>query len=551
MFQGCSALTSLTINTTNFNTAKVTTMANMFNGCSSATSLPVTSFTTTAVTTMANMFYGCSKVTSLALTNFTTTAVTDMSYMFYNCSALTTLTVTSFNTAKVTNMTSMFQNCSAVTVLNVSNFNTAAVTNMSNMFNGCSKVTSLNLRNFNTDKVTSKDGMFTSCGSSSSSFTVNVANSTKASWVKATSSYPSYIDVIDWTTVVTGSDSVYYISLGTNLYKKLGLQSSGAYAKVSISVAGQDRTIGTSDDNLLSGRTAAMGGSIAVGTVYTAGTGSLTTSAYYTISGANSSYYVTAGSDGLLGTWDDVIKDGSGNGKLGTYDINATGTKIDMGWVFVKGSSVSKMLLASEYVLDSTAFNTSSSTATYANSTLFTTMASIYTKAGGTKTAILQNQSISMADYTGTVTYIYQCTTSGHTDSSGYHTATSGCSASITNTGGKATPTSAIKNQTNVTATFFALSMQEMAEAYNNDADYNVSADYRRAKYAACGSGNYNFSGTYNGTKIQAAYYWLRSPGHLSTYASYVSVYGYVDTLYSVSNTTIGARPACYATLVS
>ena len=161
MFEGCSALKSLDL--TNFNTAKVTNMGNMFEGCSALTSLDLTKFNTANVTDMSFMFKGCSALKSLDLTNFNTANVTNMSNMFKGCSALTSLGLTNFNTAKVTEMGNMFNGCSALTSLDLTNFNTAKVEFMDYMFNGCSALTSLDLTNFNTAKVTYMNNMFEGC----------------------------------------------------------------------------------------------------------------------------------------------------------------------------------------------------------------------------------------------------------------------------------------------------------------------------------------------------------------------------------------------------
>ena len=162
MFNGCSSLISLDV--TNFNTAKVTNMSNMFYNCSELISLNVTNFNTAKVTDMRNMFCGCSKLTSLDVTKFNTEKVTNMSYMFYNCKALTSLDVTNFNSENVTNMNWMFYNCSKLTSLDVSNFNTKKVTNMGSMFSYCSTLTTIYVNDkFVIDKVTNGSYMFEKC----------------------------------------------------------------------------------------------------------------------------------------------------------------------------------------------------------------------------------------------------------------------------------------------------------------------------------------------------------------------------------------------------
>ena len=161
-FKGCETLETIS-GLEYLNTAKVTDMGNMFNGCSALKSLDLTNFNTAKVTDMGNMFYGCSALTSLDLTNFNTANVEFMYYMFEGCSALKSLDLTNFNTAKVTDMSFMFNGCSALTSLDLTKFNTAKVVNMGNMFYGCSALTSLDLTNFNTANVTYMDNMFNGC----------------------------------------------------------------------------------------------------------------------------------------------------------------------------------------------------------------------------------------------------------------------------------------------------------------------------------------------------------------------------------------------------
>ena len=164
MFEGCSALKSLDL--TNFNTANVTNMSNMFKGCSALTSLGLTNFNTAKVTEMGNMFNGCSALKSLDLTNFNTAKVTEMGNMFKGCSALTSLDLTNFNTANVKFMDYMFNGCSALTSLDLTNFNTAKVTYMNNMFEGCSALTTIYASDkFDTDNVWNGLDMFTGCKS--------------------------------------------------------------------------------------------------------------------------------------------------------------------------------------------------------------------------------------------------------------------------------------------------------------------------------------------------------------------------------------------------
>ena len=163
MFRQCSSLTNL--NLSSFNTAKVTTMYAMFDGCSSLTNLDLNNFNTINVTNMSYMLSSCESLSSLNISNFNTLNLTTMSSMFSNCSSLTNLDLSSFNTANVTNMSYMFYRCSSLTSLDLSSFNTTKVTSMSQMFSKCSSLTNLDLSNFNTVNVTNMGGMFESCSS--------------------------------------------------------------------------------------------------------------------------------------------------------------------------------------------------------------------------------------------------------------------------------------------------------------------------------------------------------------------------------------------------
>ena len=161
MFYGCSRLTSL--NLSNFKTENVKDMGSMFRGCSSLTSLDLSNFNAENVQNMSSMFAGCQNLTSLNLSNFNAENVQNMSSMFYDCQNLTSLDLSNFNAENVTDMSSMFYECKNLTSLDLSNFKTKNVTDMWQMFYGCSRLTSLNLSNFNTENVQSMWRMFYEC----------------------------------------------------------------------------------------------------------------------------------------------------------------------------------------------------------------------------------------------------------------------------------------------------------------------------------------------------------------------------------------------------
>jgi surface protein len=136
MFDGCSVLASIDVS--NFNTSKVTDMSRMFSSCYALQTLNLSSFNTLNVTSMKDLFAGCSSLASVNLSSFTTTNVSDMHSMFYGCTALQSLDLTSFNTAIVIDMENMFANSYSLNTIYVSgDWNTDAVSNGSSMFTDC------------------------------------------------------------------------------------------------------------------------------------------------------------------------------------------------------------------------------------------------------------------------------------------------------------------------------------------------------------------------------------------------------------------------------
>ena len=128
MFNGCTSLTTVP----KYNTSNVTDMLRMFQGCSSLTTVPL--FDTRNVTKMDNMFQECNSLTTVPL--FDTSNVTTMEYMFHNCSSLTTVPL--FDTSNVNNMEYMFFHCSELTSL--PEMDTSKVTNFNYMLSDCNKL---------------------------------------------------------------------------------------------------------------------------------------------------------------------------------------------------------------------------------------------------------------------------------------------------------------------------------------------------------------------------------------------------------------------------
>ena len=204
-FYGFSNLTSV-IGIANLNTANVTNMWAMFDGCSSLTTLDVTGFNTANVTEMGYLFNDCSALTSLNVTGFSTDGVTNMVGMFRNCAALSTLDLSGFNTSNVTNMWGMFAGCSGLTSLNVTGFNTENVTDMAYMFSNCSSLTSLDVTGFNTAKVTDMGYMFSRC-SGLTNLDVTSFDTSAAATMEQMFTGMTSLATLDLSSFSTGGDS--------------------------------------------------------------------------------------------------------------------------------------------------------------------------------------------------------------------------------------------------------------------------------------------------------------------------------------------------------
>ena len=140
VYKSGTSLDSLLYKSTNVvellgvNTTGITNMKQMFDGCTSLTSVPL--FDTSNVTNMHGMFGDCTSLTSVPL--FDTSNASDTGGMFSKCSSL--IDVPLFDTSNVTDMSYMFSLCNSITIVPL--FNTSKVTNMSGMFAHCRNVQS-------------------------------------------------------------------------------------------------------------------------------------------------------------------------------------------------------------------------------------------------------------------------------------------------------------------------------------------------------------------------------------------------------------------------
>ncbi|MCT6820851.1 MAG: BspA family leucine-rich repeat surface protein [Lactobacillus panisapium] len=148
----------------NIDTSEWTSMAGMFEGCKSLTSIDLSHFDTSNVTMMAHMFYDCSSLKSLDLGNFDTSKVTIVMGMFQNCSSLESLNINGMVLPNVCDMQYMFSGCSSLKTLDLSSLKAPIAFYLSNLFAGCTSLTSLDLRNLELrETFVPTDNMFLDC----------------------------------------------------------------------------------------------------------------------------------------------------------------------------------------------------------------------------------------------------------------------------------------------------------------------------------------------------------------------------------------------------
>ena len=82
-----------------------------------------------------------------------TKKVTDFQIFAYDCSSLQTLDVSNWNTSKVTSFQSFANSCRSLQTLDVSNWNTSKVTNFNSFAYDCSSLQTLDVSNWNTSEV--------------------------------------------------------------------------------------------------------------------------------------------------------------------------------------------------------------------------------------------------------------------------------------------------------------------------------------------------------------------------------------------------------------
>jgi surface protein len=207
LFHGCQNLASLDLSS--WNTANVTDMESMFNGCSNLTTISVgPNWNTDNVSSSQDMFYGCTDLVGIMGTTYdenhtdktyaridkgifepgyltgelpprytfdSTTGALELIWGEFNNEGKWGEDVVAQDVTSVTAVTSqinftgdcseMFKGFSQCLSIDLNSVNTSGMTNVNGMFQSCQSLTSLDLSTWNTAYVTSMDSLFADCSS--------------------------------------------------------------------------------------------------------------------------------------------------------------------------------------------------------------------------------------------------------------------------------------------------------------------------------------------------------------------------------------------------
>ena len=158
MFSSCRSLPTIHIPIA---TNAAEDMSYLYSGCSSAKT--ITWKKSPAVTDLSHAFEGCAALTTLTITTADTSHVTDMSFMFAGCRSLESVNSRVFTTAAATNLKGMFKDCASMIAFHVNGFELSSADDLSEMFSGCVSMTVLDLTMLDTSNVTKMTGMFDGC----------------------------------------------------------------------------------------------------------------------------------------------------------------------------------------------------------------------------------------------------------------------------------------------------------------------------------------------------------------------------------------------------
>lgn len=148
MFEDCSALSELQMD--NLNTSTVTSFAYTFAGCS-VLDTPIHLLDFSAATDLSYMLKGNSCPVTVDFSNKNLPKVTTMEFMFSDMENVESIDISGLSAPKLINISGLFTNCSKLNTINYEGFDTSAITNMSKLFYKCSSLDTNTITDFVTN----------------------------------------------------------------------------------------------------------------------------------------------------------------------------------------------------------------------------------------------------------------------------------------------------------------------------------------------------------------------------------------------------------------
>ncbi len=278
-FYNCTRLSTLDL--TNLDTSRVSSMSEMFFRCESMAAITGTAtLDTSNVVDLYQTFYGCKNLPTLDLSGWDTSKVTSMSQTFDLCTAMTeikgletfdvskvksfrftlnaalpSLDISTWDTSSattmegiftlpnvkeikgletlvvsnVTNFSNMFSDCAALESVDLSAWDFSAATAISNMFSGCTNLSEIKgLENMSEISPANLSSVFTKCTSLTGAALAgisswNVSNATNFSNMFSGCTSLETLDLSAWSTS-KASNMSYMFSGCTNLSEIKGLE---------------------------------------------------------------------------------------------------------------------------------------------------------------------------------------------------------------------------------------------------------------------------------------------------------------------------------------
>ena len=132
----------------------------MFKDLNNIIEIDLSQFDFSHITTMKNMFNGCTSLKNIIFGNINTSKVENMFFTFCNCIELTSIDLSKFDTHSVKTFERTFSHVEKIKSIDASSFKATNARTIFDMFAYCSELISIKLSNFDTSKVECMQGVF-------------------------------------------------------------------------------------------------------------------------------------------------------------------------------------------------------------------------------------------------------------------------------------------------------------------------------------------------------------------------------------------------------